>query len=212
MIVINFKNYKTGKNVLELAKKIEKHLPSAIAAVPPMYLGLVSFHTKLRAFAQHIDSKDGKRSTGFILPESVKKAGAKGSLLNHSEHKISIKEMKKTIKNCNKLNLKIIACSSNLPLVKKIKKLKPLAIAFEDPKLIATGKSITKYNPDSIRKFVSLLKNTKIIPLCGAGINSAEDYHEALKLGCRGVLISSAIANSKNPEKFLKKLNIYNKK
>ena len=212
MIIINFKNYKTGKNVLELAKKIEKYLPKAIAAVPPMYLGLVSFHTKLTAFAQHIDSKDGKRATGFILPESAKKAGAKGSLLNHSEHKISIKEIKKTIKDCRKLNLKVIACAPNLQVVKEIKKLKPFAIAFEDPKLIGTGKSITKYNPDSIKKFVSLIKGTKILPLCGAGINSAEDYHEALKLGCEGVLVSSAIANSKNPETFLKKLNIYNKK
>jgi len=207
MIIINFKNYKTGKNVLELAKKIEKHLPKAIAAVPPMYLGLVSFHTKLTAFAQHVDSKEGKRATGFILPKSAKKAGAKGSLLNHSEHKISIKEIKKTIKDCRKLNLKVIACASNLREIKEIKKLKPFAIAFEDPKLIATHKSITKYNPDSIKKFVSLLKNTKIIPLCGAGINSAEDYHEALKLGCKGVLVSSAIANSKNPERILKEIS-----
>lgn len=212
MIVINFKNYKTGKNVLDLAKKIKKHLPKAIVAVPTMYLGLVSFHTKLNVFAQHVDSKDGKRDTGFILPESVKKAGAKGSLLNHSEHKVNIKEMKKTIKNCKKLSLKVIACSSNLRGVKEIKKLKPFAIAFEDPKLISTGKSITKYNPDSIKKFVSLLKNTKIIALCGAGINSVEDYREALKLGCKGVLVSSAIADSKNPEVFLKKLNTYNKK
>ena len=60
-----------------------------------------------------------------------------------------------------------------------------------------------------LRKFVSLLKNTKIIPLCGAGINSKEDYLEALKLGCKGILVSSVVAKSKgkNPEKFLNEVS-----
>jgi len=172
-----------------------------------MYLGLVSFHTKLTAFAQHVDSKTGKRETGFILPKGVKNAGAKGTLLNHSEHKIKSEEIKKTIKECNKLKLKVIVCASNLKEAKEIKKFKPYAIAYEDPKLIATGKSITKYKTKDLEKFILVLKNTKIIPLCGAGINSKEDYKEALKLGCKGVLVSSIVANSKNPEKFLKEVS-----
>ena len=204
MIVINFKNYKAGKSVLELAKKIGKSLPKAIVALPDLNIKEISEKTNLTVYGQHVESKEGKRNTGFILPESMKKSGAKGSLLNHSEHKISIKEIKETIKECKKLHLKLIVCASSLRESKEIKKLKPFAIAFEDAKLIGTGKSITKYNPESIKKFVSLLKNTSIIPLCGAGINSVEDYHESLKLGCKGVLIASAIANSKNPEKFLK--------
>ena len=105
---------------------------------------------------------------------------------------------------CKKINLKVIVCAANLIEVKKIKKLNPFAIAFEDPKLISTGKSITKYKTNELKKFVSLLKNTKIIPLCGAGINSKNDYLEALNLGCKGILVSSVIANSKNPEIFLK--------
>ena len=111
------------------------------------------------------------------------------------------------MKICDKLNLKVVICTSNLAESKKMKKLKPFAIAFEDPKLISTGKSITKYKVDELKKFISLLKNTKIIPLCGAGIKSKEDYDEALKLGCKGILVSSVVANSKNPERFLNKVS-----
>ena len=50
------------------------------------------------------------------------------------------------------------------------------------------------------------MKKTKILPLCGAGISTAEDVKEAYNLGCKGVLISSAIAKSKNPIQLLKQL------
>lgn len=203
MIIINFKNYKQGREVLKLSKKVEKYIPKAIVAVPPMYLGFVSFRTKLKVYAQHVDYQSSDKTTGFTLARSIKKSGAKGTLLNHSEHKIKSEEIKKTIKECEKLKLKVIACASNLREAKEIKKFKPFAVAFEDPKLISTGKSITKYRTNDLKKFISLFKKTKIIPLCGAGINSKEDILEAKKLGCKGVLVSSAVANSKNPERFL---------
>lgn len=207
MIIINFKNYELGKDVLKLAKKIQKYTPKAIIAVPATYIGYVTFRTKLKVYAQHIDYQEKGRNTGFLIPEAVKNAGAKGSLLNHSEHKISLKDIKTTIRRSNKVGLKIVACTSNLKQAKELRKLKPFAIAFEDPKLVGTGRSITKYKTHSLEKFVSLLKGTKIIPLCGAGISSKEDYNEALKLGCKGILVSTVIMKSKNSEKFLKDIS-----
>jgi len=204
MIIINFKNYKKGKDVLELAKKIQRHLPKAIVAVPTMYIGYVLFRTKLKVYAQHVDYQSSEKSTGFVLPECIKNAGASGSLLNHSEHKISIKDIGATIKRCNKLKLKIIACASSLGEAIKLKKLRPYAIAYEDPQLVGTGKSITRYKAHDLKKFVSVLKETRIIPLCGAGIDSKEDYDEALEVGCKGVLVSSAVMKSRVPEKFLR--------
>jgi len=201
MIIVNFKNYKTGKAVLALAKKIPKGI---IVAVPTADISSVSTKTKLKVFAQHIDSKKKGKTTGFDISEDVKKAGASGSLLNHSEHKISFKKLKETMKQAKKSKLKIIACASSLSEANKIKKLKPYAIAYEDPKLISTGKSITKYKSDSVKKFAKSLNKTKIIPICGAGISSKEDIKEAKKLGCKGVLVSSAVANSKNPRGFFK--------
>jgi len=207
MIIINFKNYKTGDEVLKLAKKIEKYLPKAIVAVPSLNIKEISEKTKLKVYAQHISYDRSKKSTGYLIPKAIKSYGATGTLLNHSEHKIKLDEIKKTMKECKKQKLKVVLCAGSLIEAKKVKKLKPIAIAFEDPKLIGTGKSITKYNSKGIIDFVKILKGTKIIPLCGAGINSKEDIIEAKKLGCKGVLIASAIANSKNPEKFLKEVS-----
>ena len=204
MIVINFKNYVYGQKSLKLAKKIGTILPNAIVAVPSVDLHCISRHTKLKIFAQHVDFHEKGKTTGFLIPEAAKSHGASGTLLNHSEHKLKFDELKKTMLRCKKVSLKVIVCAANLIEVKKIKKLNPFAIAFEDPKLISTGKSITKYKTNELREFVSLLKNTKITPLCGAGINSKNDYLEALNIGCKGILVSSVIANSKNPEIFLK--------
>ena len=204
MIVINFKNYVYGQKSLKLAKKIEKILPNAILTVSAVDIGYLIYFTKLKVYAQHVDFHEKGKTTGFLIPEAAKAHGASGTLLNHSEHKLKFDELKKTMLRCKKVNLKVIVCAANLIEVKKIKKLNPFAIAFEDPKLISTGKSITKYKTNELKKFVSLLKNTKIIPLCGAGINSKNDYLEALNLGCKGILVSSVIANSKNPEIFLK--------
>jgi len=203
IIVVNFKNYVYGKKSLDLVKKIKKHIPKAIVAVSPADVRSIEYYSKARVFSQSVDLINDNRSTGFINPQIIKHAKAEGSLLNHSEHKIPLKDIKEILKICSKINLKVLVCVGSLKEAKEIKKFKPWAIAFEDPKLISTGKSITKYNLKSVKDFVKLLKGTKIIPMCGAGINSGGDVKEAMKLGCKGVLIASAIANSKNPDKIL---------
>lgn len=204
MIIINFKNYKIGKEALVLAKKIEKYLPNSIVAVSTLDLENIAQKTKLNVFAQHIDSQEGNRATGFMNSEKLKIAGGKGGLLNHSEHRISFNIIKKILKNSK--NLKIILCSSSLNEVRKFIRLKPYAIAFEDPKLVGSGKSITEYRSKDVKKFAKIMKKTKIIPLCGAGISSANDVKESYDLGCKGVLIASAIANSKRPNKLLREI------
>lgn len=207
IIVINFKNYAAGKKSLELAKRIQKYLPKAIVCINFVDILEISRKTKLQVFAQHVNYNEDKRGTGFVFPSALKSVGARGSLLNHSEHKVSLSKIKERITECKKINLKLIVCASNIQEAKEIKKLKPWAIAFEDEKLISTGKSITKHNPKSVEYFVKILERTGIIPLCGAGINSKEDILEAKRLGCKGVLISSAVANSKHPEKILKEIS-----
>ena len=203
MIVINFKNYKSGDDSLNLSKKIEKYLPRAIVAVPTSDIFLITSKTNLKVYAQHVDYKKTKKATGFVLPENVKKEGAKGTLLNHSEHRIPLKIIKNTVQRCNELKIKTIVCAKNINETKKIIKLNPFAIAIEDPKLVGTGKSITQYKSKLVLEFSKLLKGRKIKPLCGAGISSANDISEAYKLGCKGVLIASAIVNVNKPDRLL---------
>ena len=83
---------------------------------------------------------------------------------------------------------------------------------FEDPKLVSTGKSITRIEPKAVKRFAEMVKNhnknskSRIISLCGAGISNREDVKLALQFGCDGVGIASAIVKAKNQEKALKNI------
>jgi triosephosphate isomerase (TIM) len=203
IIIVNFKNTKKGKAVLKFAKKINN--PFLIAAVPVQNLEEVSTKTHLITIAQHTDSKKSK--TGFLTPQALKETGAQGTLLNHSEHPIPLKQIKTITNQCNNLKLKVIICTSKLNQVDKLRSFKPWAIAYEDPKFIGTKNAITDH-PINILKFTKHFKRCKRIPLCGAGIHKKEDVENAIKLGCKGVLISSAVMRSKNPKALLNKLSL----
>lgn len=208
MIIINFKNYVHSEKALKLAQKIEKHLPKAVVAVSAVDIGYLEYYTKLNIYAQHVDLSSEKRATGFLTIEAVKSQGAGGTLLNHSEHPINLGEINLMVGNLKKAQLKAIVCVPSLEFARGLLKLKnkPYAIAFEDPDLIATGKSVTSYKSNDLKKFVKLMEGTGILPICGAGVSSLGDVVSAREIGCKGVLISSAIADTKNPEKILRDL------
>ncbi|MBU0977583.1 MAG: triose-phosphate isomerase [Nanoarchaeota archaeon] len=207
MIIINFKNYVAGKKALALAKLIEKILPRAIVAVPSVDIQEIHEKTKLHVFAQHIDAIGG-RATGFLLPETTRAVGAFGTLLNHSEHPLPFRILKQAVPRAHKAGLRVVLCAPSIKEAKRLAELRPEAIAFEDPKLIGSGKSITEYRTEEVKKFAKLFRNSPIAPLCGAGINKVEDIKAAKNLGCHGVLIASAIAAAtpKKAEDFLKEL------
>lgn len=202
MMIVNFKAYRMGKEAERLIKLIEKYDKDAIVCLGQLDLCLAK-KTKLKVFAQHVDYQEKGKNTGFLIPEAIKAEGVKGSLLNHSEHRISLEEIKATLKRCRDLNLKVVVCVSSLEEAKYVLKFRPYAIAFEDPDLIGTKKSIVNYKAGEVLDFVDLLKRSRVVPICGAGVSTVEDYEEAFRLGCKGVLISSAIAKSRNPVKLL---------
>lgn len=203
MIVINFKTYKTGKKALVLAKKLSKVSKKVILAVPATDIYSISSKIKNPIFAEHVDYFEPDRHTGAILSEDIKSNGAKGSLINHSERKLTLKEIKLTIERCKKLNLKTIVCASNLKEAKKIDKFKPNFIAYEPPELIAGNISVSKAKPDIIKKVIKQIKTPLLV---GAGIKDKKDLQIAKELGAKGILISSAIINNIHPEKILKRL------
>ncbi len=206
LMVVNLKHYVYGSRTLELVRKIDIYFNNAIVAVNAVDLADIAKNTTIPVYGQHVDHFPLGRATGYLLPEVLKEAGASGSLLNHSEHKLSFTRIKKTLERCQELNFKLVVCVSSLREAEKVSLLKPYAIAFEDPALIETGKSITQYKTHEIKKFVEIMKNSLTLSLCGAGISSARDVQEALALGCQGVLVASAIANSPKPEQFLKEI------
>jgi len=203
IIVVNLKTYKQGKAVIKLAKIIEKVDKKIIIGVQASDVYEINKSVKNPIYAQHVDPNEPGRATGFILPESVKADGAKGVFLNHSEHKISFSVLKKTMKRCKKLKLKILVFASSLSEAKKIKTLKPDYLIYEPPELVGGKKSVSKSKQEVI---ANIKKKLKMKFLVGAGIKTNEDIRIAMKLGASGIAVSSAITKAKNPGVVLRKL------
>jgi len=203
IIIINLKTYKNGQKLVDLCKKISKVDKNIILGVQATDVYEVTKKIKNPVYAQHVDPQEPGRNTGFVLPEAVKADKAKGVFLNHSEHKISFGILKKTVKHCKRVKLKTLVFTSSLREAKKIKKLKPDYLVIEPPELVAGKVSVSKAKPDLIKYIHKKLNYPFVV---GAGIKTNEDLEIAMKLGAKGIALSSAITKSKNPTKKLKDL------
>jgi len=205
VFIINFKTYKKGKDVLKLAKIAEKVDKKIIVGVQAPYISEVSSKTRLSVYAEHVDPFKPGRDTGFILPEDVKAAGAVGTFLNHSEHKLKFRVLKKTMKRCAQVGLKTAVFASSLKEAKKIEKLKPGYLIYEPPELVGGKISVSTSRPDVIKK---ISKSLKMPFLVGAGIKTRKDVETSVKLGASGIAVASGITKSKNPGKEIRNLMI----
>jgi len=210
MFVINCKNYEeiAGDKIIKFiksAEQVSKKYKIKIAISPPQHLiGLVA-NSSIPIIAQHIDDSKIGSTTGFVIPELLKKSKVKGSLINHSEHRISNKEIEKLVLKLEELNMISIVCVKDIAEVKKYVKLNPNFIAIEPPELIGSGKAISKEKPDLIVKAADIVNNSKNKTklLCGAGIVSGEDVAKAIELGSKGILVASGIIKSKDWNKII---------
>ncbi|MBC8516254.1 MAG: triose-phosphate isomerase [Nitrosopumilus sp.] len=210
MFVINCKNYEeiAGDKIIKFVKtaeKISKKYKVKIAISPPQHLiGLVANST-IPILAQHIDVSKVGSTTGFVIPELLKKSKVKGSLINHSEHRISSKNIEKLVIKLSELKMISILCVKDIAEVKKYVKLNPDYIAIEPPELIGSGKAVSKEKPELIAKAASIVNNSKNKTklLCGAGIVSGEDVAKAIELGSKGILVASGIIKAKDWDKVI---------
>jgi len=208
MFVINCKNYEeiSGDKIIKfikIAEKVSKKYKVKIAISPPQHLiGLVA-NSSIQVLAQHVDDYKVGSTTGFVIPELLKKSKVKGSLINHSEHRISSKEIQKLVLKLKELKMTSIVCVKDVAEVKKYVKLNPDYIAIEPPELIGSGKAVSKEKPELIAKAAKAVKNTNTKLLCGAGIVSGEDVVKAIELGSKGILVASGIIKAKNWNKII---------
>ncbi len=208
IIIVNFKTYSesTGNNAIKLAKLCEKFgkkfKVDMRVAVQATDIFPVAKAVKIPVYSQHISTKSSGKTTGHITAEAVKSAGAKGVLINHSEHRLSAKEVKATVLLANKHGLKTIVFADT---PQKLKSLgcNPTFFCAEPPTLIAGKKSVSMAKPDLI---LSSVKSTKIPVLVGAGVHDYKDLEIALDLGAKGVILSSGIVLAKNKDNALKNL------
>ena len=214
MFIINCKNYEeiAGDKIIEfvkIAEKISKKYKIKIAVAPPQHLiGLVA-NSSIQILAQHVDNSNVGSTTGFMIPELLKKSKVSGSLINHSEHRISSDEIAKLVLKLRELKMISVVCVKDVAEAKKYAKLNPDYIAIEPPELIGSGKAVSKEKPELITKSADVVNSAKNKTklLCGAGIVSGQDVTKALELGSRGILVASGIIKAKNWTKVIEEFS-----
>jgi len=211
IIIVNYKTYSeaTGKKAVKLSKIAEEvSLESGVnVAVAPQLADLASVcnAVSIPVFAQHIDPISPGSSTGHVLLESVKEAGAIGTLINHSERRLELCDIEAIIARTREAGMISVVCTNNAAVSEAAAALKPDIVSLEPPELIGTGIPVSKSKPEVVTETVERVKsiNPDVVMLCGAGITKGEDVTAALKLGTMGVLVASGVVKAKDPRKVL---------
>jgi len=210
-IIVNFKTYleATGSRAYKLAKTCEEVAvkTGVTVAVAPQFTDLARVVNELSVpvFSQHVDPVQPGSHTGHVLAEAVKEAGAVGSLLNHSERRLPLKDVGACVGRVKQLGLLAVTCADTPQACKAVAAFSPDIVAIEPPELIGTGIPVSKARPEVVTEAVQVVAeaNPGIPVLCGAGISSGDDVRAALKLGTMGVLLASGVVKAKDPSSVL---------
>lgn len=211
LIIVNFKTYSeaTGKRAFELAKTSENiGLETDVCiGLAPQYADIapIARLVSVPIFSQHIDPVTPGSFTGHVLPESVKEAGAVGTLINHSERQLKLVDIEAAIARAREAGLVSVVCTNSTAVSAAVAALKPDMIAVEPPELIGTGIPVSKAKPEVVTGAIELVKriNPDVVVLCGAGLTTGKDVTAALRLGTEGILVASGVVKAKNPHKVL---------
>ncbi|MGB9630569.1 MAG: triose-phosphate isomerase [Candidatus Methanodesulfokora sp.] len=212
-ILVNFKAFRESMHsgafeIARAAEEISRETGVSIGVAPnhiDAYYIVKNFD--IPVFLQHVDPVSFGAYTGHIPVDSLPLYGFKGSLVNHSEKRLRIDEIRNIVSRMNDLGLVSIVCSSDNIESVALAILNPTAIAVEPPELIGTGISVSKAKPEVIKGAVDPIKRIGDIKvLCGAGITTADDVKRAIELGVDGVLLATAVTKSKNPREKLMEL------
>lgn len=213
MIIINFKTYPEiteNNKIIEIARDcqdiFDQYKVPIILSVQATDIFKVSQNISIPIFAQHIDPVEPGKNTGFTTWMAVRENGAMGVMINHSEHRIGMENIAKTIEICKQHDLQTLICVENTTEAIEVDKLGPDIIALEDPVLIGGDVSIVKNEEgkQKVEEFVN--KNLEAICLVGAGVKNQEDVKVSLQIGASGVLLASGIAKASNPRQVLEDL------
>jgi triosephosphate isomerase len=207
IVVVNFKAYSeaTGKKALNLAKmaeRVSRETKVSYGVAPQLAdLAAIAGAVKIPVFAQHVDAIRPGGYTGQVLAESVKEAGATGTLINHSERRLKLSEIDEIVRITRANGLVSVVCANNPSTSMAVAALKPDLIAIEPPELIGTGIPVSRAQPEVVTATVQSVRNVnrEVVILCGAGISSGEDVAAALRLGTQGVLVASSIVKAEDP-------------
>jgi len=206
IIVVNLKTYpeasgKSALNIAKIAESIVKETGRKIIIAPPQPdLALICSSVSI-----HVDNVKPGNTTGFVPPESAKAAGAKGTIINHSEHRLVHADIEELVERCKALGLVTIVCTNNIRVSRATAMFHPDYVAVEPPELIGGNVSVTDANPEIVSGAAAAIRSVAegVGILTGAGVKNGRDVAKAIELGTDGVLLASGVAKAKDPKAVL---------
>lgn len=161
-------------------------------------LSSVASAVKIPVISQKVEDAVEGKSTGAVIPEALKAWGCAGSIINHSESRMPLEAVGRTVRRMRKSGLVSCVCAEGSEELERIVPFEPEYIAVEPPELIGTGIPVSKARPGLVSESVTTAKTAGFrgLVLCGAGIVSGDDARAAVKLGAGGILVASSIVKS----------------
>jgi triosephosphate isomerase (TIM) len=212
-IALNLKTYELsdgfrGLELCKIANAVAAEKQARIITCPNITLlrEAKKFHGDL--FAQHVDGNSPGAFTGSVTAKMLLDAGAKGSLINHSEKRLNPENIKVAVDTLRKEGLESMLCAKDVQECTRLAQFKPDYLAIEPPELIGSGISVSSAKPEIVTGAISAIKEVdeEIKVVCGAGVSSSEDVKKAFELGVVGVLLASAYVKSDDPKKLLEEM------
>lgn len=217
MIIVNYKAYEEvegsrGAMISGICEEVAKESGVSIVVSPPqVQLSSTASLVDIPVLAQHVDAFTPGSRTGWITPSMVKAAGAKGTLINHSEHPVSLDYIAKVVALCKELDLVTVVCADTVDTARDIAPFGPDFIAVEPPELIGGDISVTTAKPEVVSDAVKAVHEVDpfIKVLCGAGVKTGNDVKVAIELGAEGVLLASGVVKASSIKSALRELIQY---
>ncbi|MCI4317739.1 MAG: triose-phosphate isomerase [Thermoplasmata archaeon] len=208
ILLLNLKSYpgSVGDGAERIGVALERqgrmHRVAVAVAPAPMDVGRLVRRLRIPVLAQHVDPLDLGAHTGYFLPEALFIAGGRGSLVNHSEHRIPTTEIREVVERLDRLGLVPVVCAKDVTESRRLARYSPPYLAVEPPELIGGDRSVSSARPEVVSGAVEAVrgvsKSTSV--LCGAGVHDRHDVAAAIALGSAGVLVASAVTKAKDPE------------
>ena len=212
LLIVNLKEYDEVLGdrpitIAKIARKLfDKYKINILIAPPDPMIDNISKITL--TLSQHIEPYEPGAHTGALLAKEVKELGAIGSIINHSEKRIHVEDIKKCIELCKEYDLISIVCAQNSKEAGELAKFNPDFIAVEPPELIGVDISVSTAKPDIIKDSVNEVKknSSRTYLLCGAGVKNKDDVKKAIELGAKGILVASGVVKSPDIENAIEEL------
>jgi len=207
MCIVNMKAYDGcyGGKGLELGLALEKvagdFSADTILAVGAPDIRLFTENLSIPIYAQHVDPLKPGGHTGAVLADAAALAGAAGTLINHSERRLTLADIEASLGAARSVGLATVICSNNVEASASAAVLGPDWIAMEPPELIGGDISVTSASPEIIGSTVTRVSTVapEVGILCGAGVKNGADAAAAIELGTEGVLVASGIVRAADP-------------